>query len=145
MLKFKKIIVFIVILIVIVTTIFVIPIIKINSIVDTYSNSFVLGSDTPISENISQILNSNLDQQYKKNAILIFTEGAKAGSVQRIGFYQILLYISIIINILIGVIGYLILKFIQDKKYIGISVLTSAIISLLLILIYTFTIYMSIG
>jgi len=134
----KKVLIFIIILILVNSIIYIYPLYKIASIYNTEQDTIT--SDKGINPNygrITNILTSDIDDNYKRDAMLIFTEDRNIRDEQRNEFYQILVYCGAIINIIVALIGYFIRKKYTDKKYIGSAFMFSSILFVLLLtLIY---------
>lgn len=141
--RFKKICIFLVILVIVIYIVDVFPMGKVVNIINTSSNEYALGTNSEIAEKFQSIQSSNADQSIKTNALLMLVDGSKALTNQRVSFYKLLIYFSVILSSLIAIIGIIVIKKSKDKKYIGISLLISAILSIILILIFSYGIYLS--
>lgn len=140
----KKICIFITILIIVNCIIYVYPMYKVLSIYNTEQNNITMSRDiNPNYERINDILNSDIDDEYKTDAILMYTDSHIIRNEQRDEFYKILIYVAIILTISAAIIGIIILKLSKNNKYIAVAFITSSIVSLILLILFYTSIYLS--
>ncbi len=142
--NFKKVIIFLTIIISINIAIYFYPMNKILSIYTNEVDNITMSAEiNPIYGRLSNILKSDTDEEYKRDAILTFGETRNIRDKQRNEFYKILLYCGILISIIIFILGFVIRKKSENNKYIGSAFITSSIFSIILLTLYSYSLYLT--
>ena len=142
--NFKKIIIFVIILILVNSIIYIYPMYKITSIYTTEQKNITISTDINTNYGrMENIISSDIADEYKRDAILLFTDSTRIRNEQRNEFYKILVYSAIIISIVISILGFVIRRKSVNNKYIGTAFISSSIFSIMLLCLFYYSIYMS--
>jgi uncharacterized membrane protein len=140
---FKKMLTSIAIIILVNCSIYIYPMYKVISIYTTEQNNITISAETnPNYGRLNKILKSDAADEYKRDAILTFSENRTIRDNQRNEFYKILVYFAAIISIITFIIGFVIKKKSETNKYIGTAFILSSIVSILLLILLSYSIYM---
>lgn len=142
--KFKKVCVFLVILVVFIYLAVVIPMKKHSKIIDNILSQNVLSQTNNEYSNYSQLMKSNVSNDQKEELITMYTESLKKQELQEKMFLKLMFYLSLLSPAITIILSILSLKFVDKaKKYINYAFITSGALSIAMILIYAYGIYIS--
>jgi len=142
--KTVKVLIFIGIIILVNCAVYIYPVHKVLSIYNTEQNNITLDKDiNPNHGRVTNILVSDIADEYKRDAVLLYTDSRNIRDEQRDEFYKILVYGAVVISIMIGIFGFIIRRKSITNKYIGTAIITSSIVSILILTFYYYLIYMS--
>lgn len=141
--EFKKVCIFLVILIIIVAITAVLPMKKTVDIMNTVSNANMASESNLGYTSLRKLYTSDISDEYKKDVGNLYKSCIDNLKLQNALFYKLLLYLALITPIVIGIVGIVCVKKSKDKKYIGSAFITSSIVSIVLIGLFAFRIYLS--
>lgn len=133
--KFKEGTIFIIIFILDLLLIFAIPFYVSNKVEKGYFKAYDM--DGPMLKRYHEVSASDEISDTIKNKIEYAKSSQTAEIVsERQTLYKLLLYYCLLISFLAITFGFVIVKKIKDKRYIGVSMISSSIVSIIFILFY---------
>lgn len=141
--KFKKVCIFMVIFVILTYLMVVIPMKKHSQIITNILNQNVLSETNKEYSNYSQLMKNVSDDQ-KTQVSNMYTESLKKQELQEKMFLKLLLYLSLLAPAITIILSILSLKFIEkSKKYINYAFISSGALSITMILIYAYGIFIA--
>jgi|GEM_PF-1728779 len=135
----KKTFIFIAILILVNCAIYIYPMYQVFSIHNMEEKNRTTSNDINTGYGrMENIINSDIADEYKHDAIWLLTNSVKTRNEQRNEFFKILVYGAVIISIAVAVLGFIIRKKSETNKYIGTAFIFSSILSILLLFLFYF-------
>ncbi len=139
---FKKITIFVIIAVSTFFLIFFYPMSRLSAYfnIDTNYRTMDVYNNNTVYSNLTKIVDSDIDKEYKNSAISIYGFSTQAMKDQANEFYKLFLYDSALLASILFIIGIVILgKYGRKKIYISASLLSSSTISFIF-LIYIYNI-----